>query len=62
MSLFKLMDSYGYYSNVSGDQKTFYDEAKNGSRKAARTLLNIRRDYEYEAVEVEYMRIVEEEE
>lgn len=52
--LFKCMDDMGYYGDLEGDEPDAYKAAKKGNAKAAKWLLGMRSDYEYERVTVEY--------
>jgi hypothetical protein len=52
--LFKILDGYGCYEGISGDEKTFYIDAKTrGDKKAAATLLQVRKGHEYEGWSIE---------
>lgn len=53
--LFKCMDDNGYYCDLDdGGEADAYKAAKEGSAKAARWLLMIRSDGEYERITIEY--------
>jgi hypothetical protein len=57
--LFQHIDKIGYYKHFGlddADQKLFYQEAKAGNKKAAATLLQVRRSYEYEGWEFEIVK------
>jgi len=52
--LFKCMDENRYYCDLDGDEPAAYKAAKEGNAKAAKWLLEMRSDGEYEQVETEY--------
>ncbi len=56
LHLFKLMDGYGFYGNVDGDQVEWLQEARKGDTRSARWLLDYRADrgYDYETIETTY--------
>lgn len=51
LHLFKLQDGYGFYCDLEGDEPDWYEAAKQGDAQAARWLLDLRSDYEYEQIE-----------
>ena len=55
--LFNLMDGQGYYWDLDGDEPDWYTKAKQGDTQAARWLLDLRSDYEYERIEVIYPEV-----
>ena len=58
--LFKLMDGNHFYDyDLDGDEQSAYDGAKAGDAKAAKWLIDIRYDYEYEQVDVDYPEVPE---
>ena len=56
LHLFNLMDGYGYYADVDGDQVEWLQEARKGDARSARWLLDHRTacGYEYEMIETSY--------
>jgi hypothetical protein len=54
LHLFKLMDTWGYYNDLDGDQEDWCREARAGNGRWARELLSSRSDcgYEYEEIEI----------
>ncbi|MHC4188411.1 MAG: hypothetical protein ACYSUB_01880 [Planctomycetota bacterium] len=56
LHLFNLMDRYGYYFSLNGDQGDWYKKAKQNDAQAAQWLLEYRSycQYEYERIEEIY--------
>ena len=52
--LFKCMDDNGYYCDLEEDEADAYMAAKEGSDRDAKRLLEMRSDYEYERITIEY--------
>jgi hypothetical protein len=55
--LFKLMDEMGYYHDLDAEEKDAHDKSKAGNAYAARWLLSIRSDHQYEQVRVEMITV-----
>lgn len=53
--LFELISEYEYYSDLEDDEKDAYEAALEGSAKDAQWLLEMRDEYEYERIEIEYL-------
>lgn len=57
--IFKLIDGIGYYYDIDKDEEPdqyeAYTKAKNGNRKAAKWLLEMRCEYEYEKLETDWL-------
>ncbi len=54
LHLFRLMDGYGFYANVDGDESDWLKGARKGDARSARWLLDCRSSYEYESLEFIY--------
>lgn len=52
--IFQQMDDMDYYCDLDEDETDAYEGAKKGDGKAAKWLLEMRIDYEYEQVTVEH--------
>lgn len=52
LHLFQVMDKWGMYFNLDGDEPDWYNRAKTGDAKYAKILLEYRSDhgYEYEQI------------
>ena len=57
LHLFNLQDGYGFYCDLDGDEPDWYEAAKQGDAQAARWLLDLRSDYEYERIEIVYPEV-----
>lgn len=53
--LFDLLNKFGVYCDLEDDEKDAYEGALKGNAKAAKWLLEMRDEYEYERVKIEYL-------